>query len=48
MLQYFLANKTYMAIKGYYYNKKNKRNFQKFVCLLNNIHLEKLCNKIDL
>ena len=43
MIQYFLANKTYMAIKGYYFNKKNQRDFQ-----TNKIHLSKLCNEINL
>ena len=43
MIHYILANKTYMAIKGYYINKKNKRDFQ-----TNKIHLSKLCNEINL
>jgi len=43
MIHYVLANKTYMFLKGYYLNKKNKKDLK-----IIKIHLSKLCNEINL
>ena len=43
IIHYILANKTYMFLKGYYLNKKNKKDLKTI-----KIHLSKLCNEINL
>ena len=43
MVQYVLANKTYMSLKGYYFRKTDKRDFKVITERISN-----LCNEINL